>query len=326
MKDRDNYIDILKSIGLLCIIIAHINPPEIVFRIRNFDVVLMILISANLAIKSKKINNWKKYAFIRFKRLILPTWIFLIIFFIINIFSRFIDLSLKNILLSFALSNYGIGYVWIIRIYFMISLIVLLFKLLQNKINIKVIYIMSILLYILYEILFKLNAFNNIIIDYLFAYIIPCILLVTISEKMFNDKRCNIIITSISLIIFATYTIYKYIVDGIIISTQVFKYPFRFYYLSYGIFVTGLLIMLTKNKKLYNISENRFLKYVSENSLWIYLWHILILYSLNAFKFTWYIKLIIVIILSLMIVYIQKKIVNIIEKKVSNKSIVNIFK
>ena len=43
-------LDILKVIGLLCIIFAHANPPDILFRIRNFDVVLMILISAYLGL------------------------------------------------------------------------------------------------------------------------------------------------------------------------------------------------------------------------------------------------------------------------------------
>lgn len=47
MKRLKN-IDVLKFIGLFCIILAHGFPPNIIFQIRNFDVVLMIMISTYL--------------------------------------------------------------------------------------------------------------------------------------------------------------------------------------------------------------------------------------------------------------------------------------
>ena len=78
------YINFLKTIALLCIILAHVNPPTIVFQIRNFDVVLMMLISSYLGLISKKNYNYFSYILSRIKRLIIPTWIFLTIFFIIN--------------------------------------------------------------------------------------------------------------------------------------------------------------------------------------------------------------------------------------------------
>lgn len=34
---RKQYIDILKVIGLLGIILAHVTPPAVVFQLRNFD-------------------------------------------------------------------------------------------------------------------------------------------------------------------------------------------------------------------------------------------------------------------------------------------------
>ena len=45
MTKRLLNIDILKFIGIICIIIAHTNPPKIIFQIRNFDVILMCIIS-----------------------------------------------------------------------------------------------------------------------------------------------------------------------------------------------------------------------------------------------------------------------------------------
>ena len=45
---RIPYLDFLKTIALICIILAHVAPPDSVFMLRNFDVVLMIVISAIL--------------------------------------------------------------------------------------------------------------------------------------------------------------------------------------------------------------------------------------------------------------------------------------
>ena len=57
MKRKTN-IDILKVVGLFCIILAHVNPNKYIFQLRNFDVVLMILISSYLGLKT---NDNLKY-------------------------------------------------------------------------------------------------------------------------------------------------------------------------------------------------------------------------------------------------------------------------
>jgi fucose 4-O-acetylase-like acetyltransferase len=45
IKTRDNKFDVLRIIGLLCIILAHTNPSGILFQLRNFDVPLMVMVS-----------------------------------------------------------------------------------------------------------------------------------------------------------------------------------------------------------------------------------------------------------------------------------------
>ena len=55
--NRLKNIDILRVIGLLCIILAHVKPNDIIFQLRNFDVVLMIMISTYLFIINNKNNS-----------------------------------------------------------------------------------------------------------------------------------------------------------------------------------------------------------------------------------------------------------------------------
>lgn len=49
-KRRLYYLDFLKTVGLFCIIIAHVNPPNCIIAVRSFDVPLMVIISSFLAV------------------------------------------------------------------------------------------------------------------------------------------------------------------------------------------------------------------------------------------------------------------------------------
>ena len=61
MTKRLLNIDILNFIGIICIIIAHTNPPKILFQIRNFDVILMCIISIFLFFNSNKKEKYISY-------------------------------------------------------------------------------------------------------------------------------------------------------------------------------------------------------------------------------------------------------------------------
>lgn len=45
MRNRDLSLDLLHAAGLICIILAHVNPPELLFQLRTFDIVMMVAVS-----------------------------------------------------------------------------------------------------------------------------------------------------------------------------------------------------------------------------------------------------------------------------------------
>ena len=49
MSKRLFYIDLLKTIGLLAVILAHVNPPIWLKQMRSFDVSLLVIVSGYLA-------------------------------------------------------------------------------------------------------------------------------------------------------------------------------------------------------------------------------------------------------------------------------------
>lgn len=134
--ERVKFVDYMRVLGLLLIILAHSQPNNIVFQIRTFDVPLMVYISAISFSKSNKdylsFSHISSYFLKRIKRLVIPTWIFLIIFFSIskivnNVFPKLFDYSFYKIFSTFSLES-GIGYVWIIKVYLLIALVAPIIK------------------------------------------------------------------------------------------------------------------------------------------------------------------------------------------------------
>ncbi|WP_400262599.1 acyltransferase family protein [Sphingobacterium sp. SG20118] len=129
--ERDKSIDIIRSIGLICIILAHINPPFTIFQIRNFDVPLMIFISGYLFGDKNQtfnsLNDFSSYLWKRFVRLVIPVWLFLSVFYSIQYAFPFLFkinyTDFPDIMISSYMLMDGFGYVWIIRVFLMIAIL-----------------------------------------------------------------------------------------------------------------------------------------------------------------------------------------------------------
>ena len=315
-------IDILKVIGVLCIILAHVNPPQIISIIRTFDVVLMMLVSAYLGIKTINKENFINYSVKRFKRLVLPTWSFLVIFFIISYFFKLSLVDKETLIHTFLLTDYGIGFVWVIRVYLIISLLIPLFNYLKNKFKKSIIFIITILLFMIYEFLcykglFKMDYYGNYVLylKYILSYIIPCFLIINISDFLFETKKKNLILfLVINVLIEIVLGYYLYKKYGIFQSFSTMKYPLRLYYLSYGFVISSLLILILKNKKIVDFLDNKIVLFISKNSLWIYLWHMLFIYIFQKMNLNWLIMYLFVLVLSIVVTYVQNFIISKMKK------------
>lgn len=139
--ERNHAFDAMRFFGVLIIILAHSGPPSWLFQIRNFGTPLLIISSAlaHNYIYQHRSFVWKKYYKKRFKRLIIPAWIFLIIFFLSGLFICLLfDIKFpfptKTIVYSFMFWS-GIGYVWIFKVYIILALITPLSLYINNYID-----------------------------------------------------------------------------------------------------------------------------------------------------------------------------------------------
>ena len=326
---REVSIDILKCIGLLLIILAHCSAPTFIDEIRNFDVVLLVILSGVLAVKSyERSGSELKYIGKRLIRLIVPTYIFLTVLFILEkivcIFNPVFPMDKNTILSSYTLTN-GIGYVWIIRVYILCAISVVI---LMNIKKYKKIIIIS--LFIIYEILYytigDINEFFQYGVYYLIPYGLLCVY-VGMQAKNWDNKKL-LKVTAIFLLVFVIIFTVFYITKNQITKISDYKYPPRLYYLAYGIGISLLLYYLIDRKNILNIKEklnNKLISFIGSHTMWIYLWQIFYLntFAFAKFEVKWYEKYIYLVVMSIISTYIQSKIVK--KLNIKNKTVKAIF-
>lgn len=296
------------------IILAHVGIPDWVKEIRNFDVPLMVFISGYLSVNSfARSKGYWDYLKKRFFRLVVPTWIFLIIYFCSLLFFLRGGLSLDVVIKSFLLQNDSIGYVWIIRVY-LICAIIVPFVLKACSLNRFWIYLG--LVYLLYEFLYVFGVGeNNRFVEGVLFYMIPYGTILVLGMRFQNlSQKIRLIILSISALIFISSEVFCFYQSNSFVFAQEFKYPPRIIYLSHAMVYISILMLFLKKTFIIN---NKYILMASRSTLWLYLWHILILLVVKKFfpDVFWGVKWIIVIAISFFIVLLQNLFLDCVEKK-----------
>lgn len=135
---REKKLDVLRFIGLSLIILAHVNPPESILDLVSCNVPLMLFVSGIIYADKNVKMSWD-FIWHRTKRLVVPVYLFLIVYFAIALSLQHIlnfDLGIRaeHIIGSFLLMD-GIGFVWIIRVFLLVALITPWLIWINNKIR-----------------------------------------------------------------------------------------------------------------------------------------------------------------------------------------------
>ncbi|WP_227687518.1 acyltransferase family protein [Klebsiella quasipneumoniae] len=251
-------------------------------QIRTFDVPMMVFVSGVSYFLSKKADvSYFSYAFSRFKRLVLPVWIFLFFFFLTIYLFRpvnFLDLlSVKNILSTYMLN--GFGYVWVIRVFLIIAILSPLYVYLTKNSSSY-----SIAIIVLFLLLFSLllsifpyekhgKLLSHVFDDVLFPAIsYGAVFILGYNYFLFNTKQ-KIFVFSLFLLVFCLYLMLNYFMFGVVNGPQSYKYPPTLYYIAYSIVV---MLVLYHAVNLFMLRRNVWpiILIISSNTIWIYLWHI----------------------------------------------------
>jgi peptidoglycan/LPS O-acetylase OafA/YrhL len=124
-------------------------------------------------------------------------------------------------------------------------------------------------------------------------------------------KKLKLIIAVVVIDIWFGMAMYYSNNGGSWVYVQTAKYPPRLYFLSYSVGISTLLMLLTEGK-CYKCMNNGIVRFISSHSLWIYLWHIFLLFIVNHWfnQMLWIKQYIIIFISSVILTYIQNKVVD----------------
>ncbi|MDO6681336.1 acyltransferase family protein [Oceanobacter sp. 5_MG-2023] len=318
---RDLGIDIMRVIGLLCIVLAHVSPPYFVFQLRNFDVPLMVFVSGvSYFLSGGMSGSYLKYFIKRLKRLVVPVWIFFAFYFMFFIVVLEQSFTFRQLFGTLFLTG-GIGYVWIIRVFLLMAILAPVVIYISKRFEINLPFI-GLFLISLVQVLFfcfdgylldGLGKIFSVLILYTLGYLGVFVLGYWVaavgSKKLIYAFLCSFLVFSFSF--FVNY-------EGGWVNTQSYKYPPQLMYLSYAMCVSFVLYIVRSYMShfLIFLKMEMFVGFVSGNSIWIYLWHIAFLSVYALSEYEWGVRYFGVLISSIILVYIQVSIVDFLEAKV----------
>jgi hypothetical protein len=324
-EHRNIRLDILKVVGLSCVVLAHTNAPTSVINARSFDVPLLVMISGVLFAESSgdgQLGFWR-YFRKRVLRLLAPTWIFLTFFFftvllLVALLGKPYPFSLKQVLSSYALLT-GIGYVWIVRVFILVALIAPLLLNLKKRFTEYGFLALLMTAYLSYELLYRMigpveSAPMATVVDQILFYLIPygCIFGLGLSLPNLGNRAMALLIGILVLLLGAT--IFDLHAAGQSLQIIEYKYPPRFYYVAYGIIISLLLYGMTAGIRITNRHAAALITFMSSSSLWVYLWHIFFVYywNLAAYRLmplagNYLVSFAVLLLLPLAATYVQKR-------------------
>lgn len=333
--DRDIRLDALRLIGLFGIILAHVSPPNIVMQLRTFDVPLMVIVSGvAFSVSYNGKYGLMDYYKHRLARLLAPTWLFLSLFFlyfgVVDFITRGDYVSLDLIINSFLLLNCGgIGYVWIIRVFVLVAIGAPIVYYANNRIRNTFFYFILILIFFIFY--FQISnflilhyndreGFVYIFISEYILYFIPYSLLFSIG------LRLPILSTKGSIVFFLFLLVSFFFIcinngDNAFSKISEFKYPPQILWTIYGTMISIFLYIFVSKISLNSIFH-KLICFLSESSLWIYLWHIFLLKNwgcgishIPVWAKYYFLKFFIILTLASIITYLQKKVIHSILKR-----------
>lgn len=285
-SDRDDYIDFLRGMGLLLLVVAHTWAPITLSTLRTFDVPLMVMISAMCYKPVKKdLKSVKRYLWKRFLRIYIPVFTFVNIFFI-AILAReaYIDKNVFSVYQYigslFLLNAPSIGYVWIMRVFLMMALILPFIEPLIKKLNIGfLIFTLFIIVFLQEGVIIGFDYIPDGIgkfvlsetVPYIVGYSLFTAIGVRINSLSYSGKVILTLVGTIGCIIYVCLT------DNY--NPQMDKYPPHGLYLLWG--WCGSCICIISKPLLSHVSKWKFWGYLSRYSMWIYLWHIVPVYIIT---------------------------------------------
>lgn len=315
---RDNSIDVLRCLAILGIILVHSKPGVFLTQLRNFDVPLMVLLSAVCYGQSRGSKVlYYRYLQRRFVRLVIPSWIFLTFYFI-GVYILTQNVNPRRMIMCYTLMTPW--YLWIIRVLVGMAVIAPFLKNLSDRLTVTELLILCAMMVGVTEVLAILSSAYICKVAIMF---IPYASIYLFGMNISRLSKRNVLYTGVFFIlIYFALAVFFYIQKGSYFPTQNYKYPPRIYYVSYALGISAFLWYFRQQitSFLHIFRLTYFAKFIGSHTFWIYLWHIPIVDYL-AKHYNYPTTFAIVCLSSITITYLQVVIVELVCNHISRPAL-----
>lgn len=336
MRSRNYSLDVLKTIGMVFIVLAHCRGvPDILNYIRNFEVFLLVIVSVVLMYPkyescTELTRSIKKNIDKRIIRLVIPTWFFLtVLFFVLwsisRVNGRAFPYSMNAVVESYLMIN-GIGYVWIMLVYCWIAIgvptLFILFNRYIKKRKLQALFLF--VLYVVYELTryliiyvmpegaFQYYLKNTVLYFaiYVIVSFVPYILKKIEDSMLVKFGGC---LLAVHFIVLALILVNK---GNALACMAACKFPPSLFYITYALGISLILLYVLDRINITNGVLKSIFSFISKNSQWVYFNHILMIYVWNEMINTndWYIMWLFVFVGAIAITKIQRIVIDLMKK------------
>lgn len=291
-NDRNHSIDLLRVVGGLVVMSAHVALPPWLFQLRNFGAPMLVVVSAlaTQLLHGRRALNTGAFLRRRLPKLTLQPWVFLLVFFVCAeimalVRGRPFPFSREDVIDSFTFAG-GIGYMWIFRVYILVALITpLTLRLYRAAPSLRA-YLTGV------GLLYAGADLSRIVLNAAWG---EATWLTTLDEAVFTPlpyallfayglalpKLSNAAVRRAALAsaaVFAVLAAWQYALTGAFVPTQEHKYPPTAYYLAYALACIHLVYLVLRDARL-PAGAAPVVAWLSSHLLWIYLWHVFALFG-----------------------------------------------
>ncbi|MBO6170390.1 MAG: acyltransferase [Bacteroidales bacterium] len=316
---REPAIDLMRFLGLVLIMVAHLNLPadNIWFQLRTFDVPLMVFVSG-LSYSGRSIQSYPAFVAKRAARILVPVYLFLTVFFLIHwatAAAGWTDpVPQEKIVGSYMLRlKPSINFVWIFRVFLIVMLLTPPLVALDKRVKgwLPAVLVFALMLAVQHVSILTLKPLKAgwFIDDWvLYAFGYGSVFYLGLAVRRSKPMQLLAIIAVLAAA-FIPMAFGVAASKGSWLKMQSFKYPPGVYYLLWGALMS---VVLWAGRKLWVpvLNWKPFL-FIGSNTCWIYLWHIVFgypYYRSDAVPYIW--KFVLFLIVPSLIVFLQVMLAN----------------